>query len=93
MNWYYIKTKITDAFYDFKNGIRNLITYLPIVWKTRHWEWTYTLRFIIFLMQRQEKSLRNSIIANGPLYADEMAGVIKIFNEILEIEDMDMATF
>lgn len=56
MNLYRIK----DLYYDIKQGLRSLIRYFPIVWKTRDWDYYY-----LFEMQKFQLELLLKIIKKG----------------------------
>jgi len=51
--------KITDIFYDIKNGIKNLITWFPIIWKDRNWDYEFFFDLLKFKLQLMEKNHRN----------------------------------
>ena len=40
-------------FRNFKQGIRNLIHYFPIIWKDRDWDYHYTLDILEYKLKRQ----------------------------------------
>ena len=45
--WYKFEGKY--MFGNFKQGIRNLINYFPIIWKDRDWDYHYTLDILDYL--------------------------------------------
>lgn len=53
---------IYDFFrYDLTYGVRNLITWFPIIWKHRNWDYTYTL----IVLRKSLTDLRNVIKENN----------------------------
>jgi len=51
--------KIEYAWYDFKNGIKNLIMWFPIVWRDRNWDHTYIYRILRHKLYLTEMLIRN----------------------------------
>lgn len=60
-----MKEKLSDLFYSYirtplKNlytGIRNLIIWAPIIFKTRDWDWDFLMQMIQVKLQHMEKHL------------------------------------
>ena len=53
----FFKRWIKHPWYDFKRGIRNLIRWVPIIWKDADWDNDYTLRIFIAKLKFQRDSL------------------------------------
>lgn len=49
--WYVIKEKCLNVVY----GIRNLIKWLPIIWKDRDWDWTFLMIILSFKLKNMSE--------------------------------------
>lgn len=50
--------KIEDLYYDIKVGIKYLIKYFPIVWKTRDWDYHYLFVMMKFQLELLLKRIK-----------------------------------
>lgn len=54
-SWYY--KYIVYPFADFKTGIRNIIKWLPIIWKDRDWDHGYLMNVLRFKIDEMQKHI------------------------------------
>ena len=71
----------SDWFYDFKNGIKNLIRYRKIVYRTRPWDY----EFIIKMLDFQLRLLHNQINVYGQEIDETRIPKIKRMERVLEL--------
>lgn len=81
-SFYY--SKLVDLYYNIKNGIHNIITYLPIIWNDRQWDDYYFHNLIRFKLIQMEKCIRNGYSANADKDADNIQHTIDLLNRITE---------
>lgn len=62
-------------------GIRNLITYAPLIWRDRDWDHSYLLEMLIFKLRHMEAAFASD--AAWTQDADEIAAQIKLCHEAL----------
>jgi len=73
--------KIRDIWYDFKNGIKNLIIWFPVVWSDRNWDHVYIYRILRHKLHLTEMLIRNHGIH---LYHIRDANKIKVCINLLD---------
>lgn len=61
--WYY--TKFRYPLSNFKTGIKNMIKWMPIVWKDRDWDGAYILDALIFKIKNTRDRIVNNDIIEG----------------------------
>lgn len=52
-------SKIKDFYYSIKNGIKNIVKYLPIIWKDRDWDEYYIFSLLYHKFYYMEKLFRS----------------------------------
>ena len=79
---------------DFKHGIKNVIKWLPVIWKDRDWDDYYIWEVLKFKLTNQANTIRkNAIHTHAEYDADKMMLCVrlidKIQSEYYSIEHMD----
>lgn len=69
-SWYGIRHNISGAYWDIRNGVRNLIRYAPIIWFDRDWDDHYLLEILQFKFKNMAKAIGD----NGHLVGREEYG-------------------
>jgi len=84
INWW--KYGVSYKWYNFKNGIKNLISYLPIIWKTRDFDYGYILKMQKFQLERLLKRLENGneVIENRLPKMNDIKRCIELINNHIE---------
>jgi hypothetical protein len=78
--WY----KIKDSYYDVKWGIRNLISWFPLAWSDRYYDFNYTYRAILFKIEQQKKWwIRNERHVDWEKDVERMNICIEILNNLI----------
>lgn len=57
-----ILDKIETYYYNWKNGIKNIIKWFPIIIKDRNWDYYYTYNLLRFKFENQAKYLKDTNI-------------------------------
>lgn len=68
-SWF--ERKIEFPYKDFKTGIKNLIKWLPIVWKDRDWDDAY----ILYVLKFKIKNTRDRILKNNIIVDEDQAEI------------------
>ena len=77
--------KIKTIYRNIKTGIKNLIIWLPIIWKDRWWDYTFLYEILRFKLILMEKKFRNyGIHKFADRDADNIKRCIMILNRILD---------
>lgn len=72
--------KVRDAYYDVKGGIKSIIYYLPVIWKSREWDHSYCLDLYIASLRRLKKSLQNSEVVDASVEVKNLDLIIKMLS-------------
>lgn len=64
--------KIRDKYYSIKNGILNLIRWLPVIWQIRDWDAEYLYLLIYKHLSHVEDCIRNGYGVNAVKKADKI---------------------
>ena len=83
---WFVKQRISDFYYNIKNGIPNLIKWFPVIWQNRDWDHN----FIWILLHKKLTLMENCIRNYGHhVYAERDADQIKLAINLLNrlIED------
>lgn len=70
---------------NFKTGITNLIKWIPVIWKDRHWDYRYTLSILKHKLKLVEEFLRSphAYSAEALKDADNIKHTIEILDKVL----------
>jgi hypothetical protein len=63
---------IRERWYDFRYGVKNLFKWFKVIWADRNWDHVFIYKIIEHKLKLQSESMRNSIILNRDVYADQM---------------------
>lgn len=78
--WYELINKLTDIkifFRDIIIGVKNIFYYLPIIWKDRYWDYSYTLDLLVHKLEQQKKGfIKNQITADTPQIVEQINEII-----------------
>lgn len=81
MNKDIIKEKIEQMWYDTKQGLINIIQWLPIIWKDRDWDHYYLFKVLEFKLSKMKKRFKKYGHTNNSLYIikqlDECSVILK----------------
>lgn len=70
-----------------KTGIRNLISWIPIIWNDRDWDQYYLYEILRFKLTRMEEHFRcHSHVANGPKDAKRMRLCALLLDRLIKNE-------
>lgn len=72
---------IMDWKYNIQNGVRNLIRWMPTIWKDRDWDGSYILTILIKKIELQ----RETIINNKIVHQDELKVMEGDMSKCLEL--------
>jgi hypothetical protein len=72
---------IMDWKYNIQNGVRNLIRWMPTIWKDRDWDGSYILTILIKKIELQ----RETIINNKIVHQDELKVMDGDMSKCLEL--------
>lgn len=88
-NW--IKYELKYWPRNFIIGVKNLIKYFPLVWKTRDWDYGYIEKVLLFKLKEHYPVLKNGHAAPLPANPEYWQGVkaMKICITILERRESD----
>lgn len=79
--------KLSDLYYSFKEGVKSLIRWAPIIWKLRNWDYVYLLIVMKHQLIFMERNIRrNGFHVNYEQDCDNMKKAIQML-EILAQED------
>jgi hypothetical protein len=56
---WFVKKKISDWYYDVKNGVPNLIKWFPVIWKNRDWDHSFIWLILHKKLTLMEYCIRN----------------------------------
>lgn len=88
--WCKIKRKFInskDFFrYDIPRGVKNLITWFPVVWKDRNWDQYYIYVVLHKKLSLMEKGLRNGYNVNADEEADKVKKCVLILDRLIKDE-------
>lgn len=73
--------KIKELLYNFKNGIKNLIKWFPVIWKDRNWDNHYIYMILRHKLHLTEQFIRYKGIS---LNAEHDANKIKVCINLLD---------
>lgn len=88
-----MKSVINFIRYDIPNGIKNLVRFLPVVWRYREWDYNYTLDLLLHGLIGLENAIRNGVEVDEHRIpkADKIARVVEILNHIVNNEYIEIA--
>jgi len=76
---------VTGLYYNSVYGVRNLIVYIPVIWRDRDWDYAYWLEFNEKKLRRMEHNMREYSYHVGHIKdADRINTVRIIFTRLLE---------
>ena len=81
-----LKDTLEDFYYNIKYGIKNIIKWLPIIWLDRDWDYYFLMRMMQHKMKFMEKSMRKSMLLNGPVYAKQIKDCIILLERLINDE-------
>lgn len=66
------------------NNIRRIITWIPIIWKTRDWDYGYSIKVFKFQLERQAKFLESdrAITRSAKNDSSRIRTVIKLMDKV-----------
>ena len=68
---------------DFKQGIKNLIKWFPIIWKDRNWDHDFIFSILKFKLTTQaESTLKNDIHTRAQYDAEKMRLCVRLIEKI-----------
>lgn len=79
--------KIRNFYYDITIGISNIITYAPIVYRDRDFDYCYTLEMLRFKLERQRKCIKEDqyfASVNDAKLIKELTIAIELLKRIIE---------
>lgn len=71
-----MKNKITN----FIKRVKRLLEWVPVIWKTHDWDYSYTLDILKFQLENQAKYLENGHLLNGPYYAGRIRLALRLMD-------------
>lgn len=71
---------IRDIYFDVTNGVKSVVYYLPIIWKSRNWDHGFCLDLYIASLKRLRSCLKNSEVADMSNEVKELNLIIKMLS-------------
>jgi hypothetical protein len=84
--WWYDKTSpVRDFYYMIRDGVTNLIEYLPIIWKDRNFDFNYLFILMQYKLKKLEKHHREyGVSKDKDRYANEIKLCINLLERIIK---------
>lgn len=86
------KHSMKNPWYNIKNGVLNLIKWVPVIWQDRDWDYIFIYRILYFKLKEMEKyQRRDGIVKNHKKIADQIRLCVLLLNRLLKDEYLDNA--
>lgn len=83
--WYKLKNVYDYIRYDIPRGIKNLIIWLPAVWKDRQWDHQFIYMILRHKLNLQQQFIReHGVHVNNVQDADEIKECVELLDNLIE---------
>jgi hypothetical protein len=81
--------RFKDAIRQFSIGVRNIIKWIPVLYKDRDWDFYYVYNILQKKLEFTEKAIRDSSLENGGMYANKIRTAIKLIEIVRDEKYLD----
>ena len=81
--------RFKDAIRQFSIGVRNIIKWIPVLYKDRDWDFYYVYNILQKKLEFTEKAIRDSSLENGAMYANKIRTAIKLIEIVRDEKYLD----
>ena len=85
------KVAIFGNIRSISNGIRNLVYWLPVIWRDRPWDYVYLLRIMRHKVAQMSESTKDWLSVDAEEIKVEMDQVVGILTDLIETTHEDKA--
>jgi hypothetical protein len=81
--------RFKDAIRQFSIGVRNIIKWIPVLYKDRDWDFYFVYNILQKKLEFTEKAIRNSSLENGGMYANKIRTAIRLIEIVRDEKYVD----
>jgi hypothetical protein len=81
--------RIKNETRQFFIGVGNIIKWIPVLYKDRDWDFYFVYNILQKKLEFTEKSIRNSSLENGGMYANKIRTAIRLIEIVRDEKYLD----